>query len=871
LGGKQDGIVAKFNSSLSSLIYCSFIGGNSTDAGNSLVVKNNFEVYVTGGTTSQNFSTTVGAYQTTYQGGNADGYIMRIDPTGSVVLNSTYVGTSSYDQSFFVQLDKKGRVFIYGQSMGNMPVIPDPVAPNIFSVTNTHQFISRFSPDLSTRNLSTVFGNYTNNWDISPSAFSIDKCNHIYLSGWGTNFLINGLSLSNMPLMNPTQNTTDGNDFYFMALDSNAASILYGSYFGGNLSEEHVDGGTSRFDPQGRIYQSVCAGCGGNDDFPVTPGAWPGTPGNPNHATNCNNGVIKLDFQLPLAVSTINSNTVTGCVPLTVSFTNATPGTSFIWYFGNGQTNTVSLNPVVTYTNAGTYTVSLVVFTPTACNVKDSSITFITVLPLPTTAFNATTSPCSNSVSFVNNSSGTLSPNPYIWTLGDGSPSQTITTPPPYTYSATGIYTITLVTTAANGCTTAATQTVSIFNFTPAVNQATICEGDNANLTAAGGTSYTWSPATGLGNVNAANPAANPTVTTIYSVQVDNNTPGYVCSKTLTTQVTVNPRPHAAFFYTVNPCGGGVNFFDNTTPTVSAWNWTLAPTITSTVQNPYNWYPNGGTFTVSLSVSSAFGCKDSTKQVLTVGVPPPLAVSGGTIICLGNSVKLFASGGTSYTWTPPQTLDTQFGSTPIASPTVSTQYSVNIGLMNGCNFLLTTDVGVSYPSTVQATAIANPTYVTSGNTVTLVYTGSSGANVGWLPVGSTTPATGYTVVATPKRPTTYTAVASYGACKENATVTIDAYSEGCLDGDVFIPNTFTPNGDGQNDVLFVRGLKVSEVYFAVYNRWGEAVFETKDKTVGWDGVYKGRPADVGVFGWYLKVKCLNGEETFKKGNVTLIR
>jgi gliding motility-associated-like protein len=123
----------------------------------------------------------------------------------------------------------------------------------------------------------------------------------------------------------------------------------------------------------------------------------------------------------------------------------------------------------------------------------------------------------------------------------------------------------------------------------------------------------------------------------------------------------------------------------------------------------------------------------------------------------------------------------------------------------------------------------------------------------------------------PDRPTTYTAVATKGACRRDAEVFVEAYTEGCIDKDAFVPNTFTPNNDGQNDVFFVRGLKIDEVYFAVYNRWGELVFETTDKTKGWDGLYKNRPADVGVFGWYLKVKCFNGEETFRKGNVTLIR
>jgi len=88
-----------------------------------------------------------------------------------------------------------------------------------------------------------------------------------------------------MLLMAATQSTTDGFDFYILGMDSSWV-LQYGTYFGGGLSQEHVDGGTSRFDARGKIYQSACAGCGGHDDFPVTPGAWPNSPGNPNHSGN---------------------------------------------------------------------------------------------------------------------------------------------------------------------------------------------------------------------------------------------------------------------------------------------------------------------------------------------------------------------------------------------------------------------------------------------------------------------------------------------------------------------------------------------------------------------------------------------------------
>ncbi|MBA3665389.1 MAG: gliding motility-associated C-terminal domain-containing protein [Bacteroidetes bacterium] len=877
LGGKQDAIVAKFNSALTQLVYSTFLGGSSNDCGNSLIVNINQEVYVTGGTCSPNFPTTVGAYSQSYFGGIADGYLTHLSAGGNAVLQSTFLGTSVYDQSYIVQKDRYNNIYTYGQSLGNMPVVSTTSTP-VYSVTNTHQFITRFNNTLSTINMATVFGSNTNGIDISPSAFAVDKCDNIYLSGWGGAIVPPTSQISNMPLASPTQSTTDGNDFYLMGLSPNAGSLLYGSYFGGSLSQEHVDGGTSRFDSRGVIYQSVCAGCGQNQDFPVTPFAWPCpsvTPcTQPNKSNNCNNGVFKINFQLLITVSTINTNTVAGCTPLTVSFTNATPptgtNTSFVWYLGNGNTTTTNINPVVTYTNPGTYTVSLVVNDPASCNVKDSAITFITVYPAPVTAFSATLAPCTNSVTLTNNSTGSLSANPYVWSFGDGTPTSTLISPS-HTYSTNGTYTISLTSMSAGGCTTSATQTVSIFNFTPAVTSASICSGSSAIITATGGTSYSWSPSAGLSNSGAASPVANPTTTTIYTVIINNNLPGYTCSKSLTTQVTVFQKPSAAFSASINPCGGGVNFTDLSVSNISTWQWTLSSTATSTVQNPYNFYFSGGTHTVTLIVVNTDGCKDTAQQVITVGVPPSLSVNASSLICVGNTAQLGATGGGSYQWTPTVSIDYANIANPSASPSITTTYSVVITATNGCVFLLTTTVNVSQYSAGPVSAIADPPYVITGNGTTLIYLGAPGSLVSWLPGGSTTPSTGYTVSATPDRPTTYTAVVNTGACNQRTTVHVEAYTEGCIDKDVYIPNTFTPNSDGHNDLFIVRGLKVQEVYFAVYNRWGEMVFETTDKTKGWDGIYKGRPADVGVFGWYLRVKCFNGEETFRKGNVTLIR
>jgi gliding motility-associated-like protein len=93
----------------------------------------------------------------------------------------------------------------------------------------------------------------------------------------------------------------------------------------------------------------------------------------------------------------------------------------------------------------------------------------------------------------------------------------------------------------------------------------------------------------------------------------------------------------------------------------------------------------------------------------------------------------------------------------------------------------------------------------------------------------------------------------------------------CEDPYIFVPTGFSPNGDGSNDVLYVRGNFIEVLYFTIYNRWGEEVFSTTDQTKGWDGEYKGMLADPSVFVFYLEAKCADGQEYFKKGNITLMR
>jgi gliding motility-associated-like protein len=869
LGGKQDAVVFKMDPTLSNMIWGSFLGGSKNDAGYSLKVTDSLFTYVTGGTYSTDFPVKPGCYQTVYNGGKADGYIVKIDAAGSAILKSTYVGTSSYDQTYFVENDQAGNVYVYGQSLGSMSV-----TPFVYSNPGSHQFITRFDKQLNNINMSTVIGSGAAKLDISPSAFAVDNCSGtISFSGWGGDIiygpLTNGLPVSPGALQ-PT--TANGYDFYVGALNPNATALWYGTYFGGACSKEHVDGGTSRFSETGQLYQSVCAGCWGFDDFPVSPGAYPGTPGNYNYTSNgCNNGVFKIDLQ-PKVIAAMAPVT-NGCAPLTVNFTNlSSPGLAYIWDFGVTPTATSSaINPSYTYTAPGTYTVKIVAIETQYCNSKDSTTKVITVYPKITSNFSYTVIPCSDTVKFTNLSITTASTQTAIWNFGDATTSTTLN--PIHTYSNNGTYTVTLV--SSNGtCSDSIKLPVNINLVFPAVASGpTYCYGNSSNLNASGGTSYSWTPSIGLSSTNVSNPITNASITTVYSVAINNTITG--CSRTLTTQVTVNPKPTANYTYSVNACGGGVTFASTSSSDVNTWNWNFGNTQTSTAQNPYQFYNPGGTFSVNLIASNAFGCSDTVEKIVTVGTPPPVSINGNQTICLGGYTTLSASGGFAYQWIPTLGLFNPTAANPIATPSVTTQYSVIITNTNSigdtCHFMLVTTVNVTQVSAFPISATADPTVVILGQSTVLTLSATPGANVTWYPLGSTSPAIGYTVNATPQHTQTYTVIIQRGPCSDTAWVLVEVIEDGCFESDVFIPNTFTPNGDGFNDVMYARGHKLETVYFAIYNRWGEMVFETNDLKTGWDGNYKGKPADVGVFGYYVKVKCYNGKETFKKGNITLIR
>lgn len=317
--GNQDAVVMCMDNSLNQLKWSTCLGGTGYDAGYGLALGLNQDIFISGGTNSTRFPLPFQSFANTNRGGMADGFLVRLNRYTGVFQSGLFVGTPAYDQCYFVQTDTKGRPYVFGQTEGSWYI-----SPGVFGNAGGGQFITRFRSDLSAIDLSTAFGSGGQVPNISPSAFLVDRCDRIFVSGWGgsTNSNVpksqkNRGNTRNMPITpNAVQRTTDGSDFYIAVLGRNFSKLLYGTYFGGISTrtidaDEHVDGGTSRFDKKGIIYQAVCAGCGQNGLFPTTPGAYSRT----NNSDNCNNAIFKIDFenlnQKPVSRDTIYRITAT--------------------------------------------------------------------------------------------------------------------------------------------------------------------------------------------------------------------------------------------------------------------------------------------------------------------------------------------------------------------------------------------------------------------------------------------------------------------------------------------------------------------------------------------------------------------------------
>jgi gliding motility-associated-like protein len=862
--GGQDAVLFKMDNQLSSMIWGTFLGGNSHDAGYSIVTDDLGAIYAAGGTSSTDFPVTFGVLQTSFQGGSCDGWISKISPNGNILEYSTFYGASGYDQVYFVDRDNGGHIYVFGQTnaTGNTWV-----TNATWYTLSGGQFISKLNNTLSQKIWSTAFGT-GNGPDISPTAFMVDLCNRVYLSGWGSPSTNTFGGTNGLPVTpDAFQLTTDNNDYYFMIMKDDASGLAYATFYGGSQSNEHVDGGTSRFDSKGRIYQAVCAGCGGHSDFPTSPGAWSNT----NNSTNCNLGAVVFDFLTPaLVAGFVDPPSI--CAPDTITFINtsqipSSASPTYHWSFGDGTFSALP-SPVKIYTQSGIYQVTLIIADNSACNFADTITKQVVVLSGTSSTLTPKEICKNNSVQIgilpINDPSVT-----YWWypTVHLNNPlvSNPVASPPS---------TITYILMVDNGiCTDTFLQQVVVYDLVvDAGPNVSVCQG-SVQLTATTpntNVQFHWSDNPGFTNMLNTSPNSPTCVITLntpqyYYVKMYNSIceafdSVYVDQLVKFTSVTAqDPNCHGVCdgVCTVVMAGG-------TAPYQYQWSGSTSVTATATGLC-------AGTHFVT--VTDALGCYGVSQFVLTdPAMLAGVASSHNTPceeVCIGKGFAN-ATGGTppyQYLWNDP--LAQQTSTAYNLCPGV---YQVTITDSKGCT--RTDQVTVEDSSIyINLSVTVDKDTLFEGQSVQLkaTYLGP-GYTYQWTPPKWLSNPSIHNPIATPFASITYKVVVTdKWGCIFTDSIDLTVLEVFCDDPYIFVPNAFTPNGDMMNDILYVYTIYADEIYFAIFNRWGEKVFETTSKERGWDGTYKGREADPGVFDYYLEVRCYNKVQFKKKGNITLIR
>lgn len=755
-GGVQDGVVIKLTANLSNVIFSRYLGGSKDDAAFVLSINPvTDDIYVAGPTVSADFPGDKNGVESPNFLGAVDGFISIIGPTG-VLKKTTFQGTPSTDFIYGIQFDKSGNPYTMGITLGRWQKFNAT-----YGNENAKQFIAKMDPGLTRFLYTTAFGTSSAKPNISPVAFLVDRCENIYVSGWGGKMnlcdpgpydaqTVGPLGMDITP--DAIQKYTDNKDFYFIVIEKNANKLLYGSFWGQSGGEvDHVDGGTSRFDSRGAIYMSICANCFGNNACPrngsnpgdpitknmiITPGAVASS--NAALPSGCNLAAVKINFSFDGVDNGIKSaiNGVfdtSGCSPLTVNFYDTIAmAKTYIWDFGDGSKVDTTAVPEISHSynvlRDTSFRVKLISIDENRCITRDSSFMQIKVgiNEVQMNAAAVRVGDCTSGTFTLQNLSVSKQGKPFaaksfVWIYDDKTkPDTTNLQSVNHTFTP-GLHRVWLKLIDVGFCNQYDSIPLDIYVFSTIkaafkLSKDTICVGEKISITnnSVGGTNFSWDFNNGqTSNVYSPIDQTYSTagVKTIKLV-VSENSPGCNISDNITKTLVVLSAPDARFDFSPKPSIENTPFsFINQSTGASRYSWNFGDGVTSTLTQPIHQYSKSFTFDVSLTAYNSFGC----SAVYTLPVSP-----------------------------------------------------------------IVTEL-------------------------------------------------------------------------------------------LEIPNAFTPNDDGKNDVFLPKIFGIDDMNLKIYNRFGQLVFESYNPSFGWDGKFQGAPQPIDVYAYTLIVKFADGRTESRKGSVTLIR
>lgn len=634
---------------------------------------------------------------------------------------------------------------------------------------------------------------------------------------------------------------------------------------------------------------------------------------------------------------------------------------SYYWDFGDGTTSTDKF-PYHVYPDTGNYNIKLVSFGK-ECNYTDSGVIAI-IDEHPKISYNALI--CrKDTVKFSASNYNPLNLISFAWYYGDGDSSGTgLFNTSSHVYNTSGTYPVSFIFQDEHGCFDSVKNNITVFGPTPAfTNTAATCI-KNPVIFTDQSTVYgndpikKWLWDFGDGTVvTSASPPFSHTYSSTGTFNIKLKiTDSLGCSDTLTklNAITTVSKPIAAFSIsdTLNCFSDSVVFTDNSVGSALGRTWNFGDNTTSTLANPSHTYAFTGDYLVTLIIGTEVGCSDTLKKGVRV-LPLPVVDAGrDSVICLGQSIKLNATGANSYAWAADPSLSCLSCASPNAKPQATTMYHVkgtdgfgcsasdsvfvevkqpiNLSLINADTVCLGNSVQLAasgaeiyswQPSTnLNNPNIANPvatpasqgtvTYTVVGTDSIHCFTDTASVTLTVAPypqfniidtnviiaAGGTyvikttsspdvirwqwTPPTDLSCTNCPEPVAKGNKIIRYTGIASNAygcSVSDNILIRGLCNSDViFIPNTFSPNGDHVNDYFYPRGQGLYLIKsMRIFNRLGQMVFEKTNfapdvESEGWNGTFNSKKLPSDVYVYIIEVMCNNGAVVPFKGNVTLI-
>lgn len=644
--------------------------------------------------------------------------------------------------------------------------------------------------------------------------------------------------------------------------------VANGATNASSISWSFGDGGFSNLDTPSHIYNYVGI-------YPLTLRTY-GYGG-------CIDSITK-NIEVHGPTGTFSYTPLKFCKPDSVTFTAQTlNNASFVWDFNDGVILSTSSSVVKhDYVTGGLFKPKMILVDSAGCQVPILGADTIVVADIETYIKLPQTLHCDSVHLDLLDSTVVKNDvvSSYLWDFGDNSPTSNLQHPQHF-YSQPGDYVVKLTVTSAFGCKYTDTLSVPInIVQTPVIKM----NGDtagcvNSPLTFLGAvvksdtSAIAWNWTFSNGNTSTLqNPLPQIYMAAgTYPVTVrSSNASG--CADTVQKNIIIHPLPLTNAGLDSFVCKGQTITLTPSGAATYVWNLDTSLSCLN-CQNPIA-KPDSIRY-YRVTGYTSFGCSYPDSVLINVIQPFAVKVSKTDTLCIGESTQLSATGSDKYSWTPTTGLDNPNIPNPVASPTSTTTYNVTVSDIKNCFSPSDTIRIVVYPIP-QFNIVQNLIKTNVGNQVPLVTTSSADITKWrWLPDKWLSCANCPTPVATITDNIKYVGEASNpGGCVTRDEVTIETI---CSDANIFIPNTFSPNGDGNNDIFYPRGKGLFKIKsLRIFNRWGEIVFSRdnfapNDLSQGWDGTYKGVKLGSDVYVYAMEVLCDNSQVLPVKGNITLLR